>query len=353
MSIQWNLTAKRKLLESRVPTVAIVACDGFGAFQFSAPCVVFGSSLQGLFLFETRVCAVEGRTLRNEFGMLIETPHGIDALVDADVIVIPFWRSPGERPPEDLLEALREAHMRHALIVGLCLGGYVLAYSGLLDHRRASTHWDLTEDFTKRFPKVMLNPEALYVEDNNLVTSAGMGAGIDCCLNIVRSIHGSKIANQVAQQLVIPFYREGKNAQFVQMPVPDSPDVARIQNTLAYVAENLRDDHKHDVNSLAARACMSRRSFTRHFNKVTGMSLGKWVLSRRLQKAQLLLESTSNRIEDVAYMVGFPSAVSFRQHFRSEFGTTPKEWRQARFPGLLDQNPSAMQLGKQPVTGIA
>ncbi|WP_412051721.1 GlxA family transcriptional regulator [Hoeflea sp. Naph1] len=269
------MSIQSKSLDGRAPTIAIVACDGFGAFQLSASLAVFGCSLAGLSLFETRVCAVEGRRICNEFGMLIETPYGIDALADADVIVIPFWRSPEERPPEELLEVLRDAQKRHVLIVGLCLGGYVLAYAGLLDHRRASTHWGLTEDFKKRFPKAILNPEALYIEDDNLVTSAGMGASIDCCLNIVRSIHGSKIANEVAQLLVIPFHREGKNAQFLQMPVPDRPDVARIQNILAYIAENPCDERKHDVDSLAARACMSRRSFTRHFKKVTGMSLGK------------------------------------------------------------------------------
>jgi transcriptional regulator GlxA family with amidase domain len=263
--------------------------------------------------------------LRNEFGMMIETPYGIDALTDADVIVIPFWRSPSERPPEELLEALRRAHARGARIVGLCLGTYVLAYAGLLDRRRASTHWEVVEDFRARFPNVLLEESALYVEAGTLVTSAGTGAGIDCCLNIVRGIYGNEIANRISQRLVIPHFRDGSLAQLIKTPSSSNGHSVRIERTIAYVKEHIGD--QHDVGSLAFRTGMSRRSFTRHFFKVTGMSLGNWLLVQRLKRAQLLLESGNDQIEAIAEMVGFTSAAAFRRHFRSECGITPSEWR--------------------------
>lgn len=314
-----------QLTDGRTPVVAIVACDGFAPFQFSVPCVIFGNFLPGIRLFDLRICAEEKGPLRNEFGMCIDTPHSINMLDAADVIVIPFWPDPAMHPSESLLRALRAAAARDAIIVGLCLGGYPMAYAGLLDNRRASTHWEVLTDFKARFPKVILDPDALYVNDGGLITSAGTGAGIDCCLNIVRSIHGGRIANQVAQRLVIPYFREGRHNQFVASPVPESADGGRIQRATAFMMENLSE--RHDVDRLAALAGMSRRSFTRHFSRATGMPLVDWLQTKRLQKAQALLEDPSLRVELISDLVGFASAVAFRRQFRAEFGTSPSEWR--------------------------
>jgi transcriptional regulator GlxA family with amidase domain len=245
----------------RLPVVAVVACNGFAPFQFSIPCVIFETSCRGL-TFDLRICAIDEGELRNDFGMSISTPYGIETLQDADVIVIPFWPDPALRPQEALLGALRMAADHGALIAGLCLGGYPLAYAGLLDGRRASTHWEVIADFAARFPKVQLDAAALYVKDGQLVTSAGTGAGIDCCLDIVRSIHGSQIANRVAQRLVIPFFRDGQDNQFVSVPIPENAESERIRRAAAYVLENLAE--RHDVDIAVRRMSRPSRHFESH-----------------------------------------------------------------------------------------
>ena len=307
------------------PIVAVLVCDGFAPFQFSVPCAIFGNFLPGLDLFDMHICAVEPQPLHNEFGMSIVPTGGTETIATADVIVIPFWNSPDKLPSEDLVNALWRANNNGAKIVGLCLGGYVLAYAGLLDHRKASTHWEVVEDFRTRFPKVELIDAALFVEDGNLVTSAGTGAGIDCCLEIVRSFHGSYISNRVAQRLVIPYCRDGSQAQFVQTPVARNSDSSRLERTIAYLTEHLSKEN--DVDSLAARSGMSRRSFTRNFQKMTGMSLGAWLTAQRLQKALLLLETTDSHVELIATMIGFRSSAAFRRQFLSRYGLTPSAWR--------------------------
>ncbi|WP_197922665.1 GlxA family transcriptional regulator [Thiosulfatihalobacter marinus] len=307
------------------PMVAVLVCDGFAPFQFSVPCAIFGNFLPGLDLFDMRICAVEPQPLHNEFGMSIVPTGGTETIETADVIVIPFWNSPDKLPSEDLVNALRRADDNGAKLVGLCLGGYVLAYAGLLDHRRASTHWEVVEDFRTRFPKVRLNDAALFVEDGNLMTSAGTGAGIDCCLEIVRSYYGSDISNRVAQRLVIPYCRDGSQAQFIQTPAMSNSDSLRLERTIAYLTEHLAGTH--DVDSLAARSGMSRRSFTRNFRKMTGTSLGSWLTGQRLQKALLLLETTDTHIESIATLIGFPSSAAFRRHFLARCGLTPSNWR--------------------------
>lgn len=312
---------------TRLPVVAIVACDGFAPFQFSVPCVIFGNFLPDIMLFDYRVCTVEPCPLRNEFGMSISTPYRAETIATADVVVIPFWKSPDEHPSEELVQALRHAHANGAKVVGLCLGSYVLAYAGLLDHRRASTHWEVIEDFRNRFPKVKLEESALFVEDGNVVTSAGTGAGIDCCLEIVNDLYGSEITNRVAQRLVIPFWRDGSHAQFIKSPVARNSNCLRLERTIAFVSENLSEPH--DVDTLADRSGMSRRSFTRNFQRMTGMSLGNWLLCQRLQKALVLLETTDTHIESIATLVGFPSAAALRRHFQAKHGVTPSDWRKS------------------------
>lgn len=331
------ISSTRTPYRNNLPMVAVVACNGFAPFQFSVPCVIFGNFLPGLTHFDLRICAADEGEIRNDFGMSISTPYGIDTLLEADIIVIPFWPDPALKPRAELLDALRQAAERGALIAGLCLGGYPLAYAGLLDGRRASTHWEVIADFAARFPKVKLDSDALYVKDGTLITSAGTGAGIDCCLDIVRSIHGSQIANRVAQRLVIPFFRGGQDNQLVPVPIPGNADSERIRRSAAYVLENLAE--RHDVDRLAGLAGMSRRTFTRHFQKATGMPLVDWVQSKRLQKAQALLEDREIRVEAIAELVGFASPVAFRRVFKAEFGTPPSEWRrtyaktQASFAG--------------------
>lgn len=308
-----------------VPSVAVVAFNHFSPFHFSVPCIVFGDVLPGQKLFDLRICAGEPGKLRSRQGLSIETSFGLEAMAQADIVIIPYWRDPAERPNQELLDALVAAHRRGALVVGLCLGTYVLAYAGLLDHHKAGTHWEFEEDFTGRFPDVRLDTNALYVDDDRLVTSAGTAAGLDCCLYLVHKHHGRAIANKVARRMVIPPHREGGQAQFIEQPVPVSTRDAKVNNLLEFLRSNL--DKTHSLDDLAGYSLMSRRTFTRHFQKATGMSVGEWLMCERLQRSQELLEATTHSVETIAELVGFQSATSLRQHFRARFGVAPTKWR--------------------------
>lgn len=226
-----------------------------------------------------------------------------------------------------LLDALIAARARGARLVGLCLGTYVLAYAGLLEGRRASTHWEYEQDFMSRFPAVQLDTNALYVDDEGLVTSAGTAAGLDCCLYLVRQYYGSAIANKVARRLVIPPYREGGQAQFIEQPVPASTRDTRMNQLLDHLRAHLAEPHTLDT--LAANTLMSRRTFTRRFHQATGLSVGEWLLAERLRRSQELLEVSGHSIERIAELIGFKSATSLRNHFRARFAVSPSEWRRA------------------------
>ncbi len=217
-------------------------------------------------------------------------------------------------------------------MVGLCYGAYALAYAGLLDGHRAATRWMAEADFSRRFPRVTLDANALYVDEDRLVTSAGVGAGLDCCLYIVRQLHGARIANRLARMLVIPPHREGGQAQFIEQPVAVSTQDAQINALLDHLRTHL--DASHAVDDLARRTAMSRRTFTRHFRKATGMTLGEWLVNERLRRARELLETTSLPVETtslpvekISDLVGFQTPVSLREHFRKHYQVSPREWR--------------------------
>lgn len=231
-----------------------------------------------------------------------------------------------------------DTRTRGAKVVGLCYGAYALAYAGLLDGREAATHWMAETDFSQRFPAVKLNTNALYVDTDRVITSAGTGAGLDCCLHIVRAHYGTKTANSVARILVIPPHREGGQAQFIEQPVASSTHDAEINRLLDYLRKNLAQPHQ--INDLAARTHMSRRTFTRHFQKATGMTFGKWLVNERLQRSLELLETTPLSVEQIAEMAGFQTATSFRQHFRQRFKVSPSVWRKT-FSEFRDENASS------------
>ncbi|KDM89790.1 helix-turn-helix domain-containing protein [Photobacterium galatheae] len=310
-----------------LPTVAVIAFDQFSAFHFSVPCIIFDDILPDMKLFNLRICAGESGPLRSSHGLTVEPPYGLEGLSDADIIVVPFWRKTKALPDEALLNALREAHQRGAQIVGLCLGTYVLAYAGLLNNRRASTHWEFEQDFKNRFPDITLDTHSLYVEDGNIMTSAGTAAGLDCCLYLLRQRYGSAIANKVARRMVIPPHRDGGQAQFIERPVPATTQDARMNSLLEFLRNHLH--LQHDLDSLADRVMMTRRTFTRQFHKATGVSAGEWLLSERLQRSQELLETTTLPVESVASQAGFTSATSLRDHFKRKFNVTPSEWRRS------------------------
>jgi transcriptional regulator GlxA family with amidase domain len=307
--------------------VAAVAFDGISPFHLSVPCVVFAEDRSdgGVLGFEFRVCSIDPGPLSTTAGFSIAATHGLDALADADTIIVPTWRDPDEAPPAALLDALRTAHARGAQLVGLCLGAYVLAAAGLLDGRPATTHWAWAADFARRFPSVKVDPQVLYVDDGDMLTSAGTAAGLDCCLHVVRKLCGAKSANYIARRLVVPPHRQGGQAQYVQQPVPPDLRGDRLSALLDWVNGTL--DAPHTLDSLAGRAAMSRRTFTRHFKAATGTTVSAWLLAQRLARAQQLLESTDESIESIAGMAGFGSTASLRQHFTDAFRTSPSAWR--------------------------
>ncbi|MDY0746827.1 helix-turn-helix domain-containing protein [Paucibacter sp. R3-3] len=307
--------------------VAIVAFDGISPFHLSVPCIVFGDAMGGASPFEVVVCASEPAPLRTTANFSLSDLAPLSVLKRADAIVVPSWRDVQERPPERLLKALREAHARGAQIVGLCFGAHVLAEAGLLDGRRATTHWEYAQAMAARFPAVDVDPDVLYVEDGQVLTSAGTAAGIDACLHLIRRRLGAQAANRLARRLVVPPHREGGQAQFIEQPLPDTAGGARLALLIDEVRKRL--EQPHTLDSLAAQACMSRRSFTRQFKSLTGSTVQSWLLAERLALSQRLLERTDQSVERVAEMAGFGSVVSLRHHFRQRFGVSPTAWRRS------------------------
>lgn len=222
-------------------------------------------------------------------------------------------------------QALRGAHRRGARVVGLCLGVFPLAQAGLLDGRTATTHWGYASTLSERHPKVKVNRDVLYVDEGDVLTSAGVAAGLDCCLHLLRQICGAELANKVARQLVIASHRQGGQAQFIERPLPVSNSDGRFSQVLEWVTEHL--GQTHSIDELAQRAAMSQRNFTRHFRQATGTSFKQWLLNQRLAHAQWLLESGDASIEVVAQEAGFGSTLSLRQHFRTVLRTSPSAYR--------------------------
>jgi transcriptional regulator GlxA family with amidase domain len=325
----------------RQPAVALVAYPRFNPLVLAIPFAVFGEGQAGapgasvLFpepLFRFAVASEHGRVQAS--GALSLAPSGgLDLLEEADLVVVPGWSGFGDQPSPRLKDALIRAHARGAWVAGLCYGAYALAYAGLLDGRQASTHWLAETDFRARFPKVRLNANSLYAEEDRVVTSAGAAAGLDCCLFLVRQFHGARTANRLARLMVAPPYREGGQAQFIEWPEAASAQDQAVAGAMASMLADLRG--RHSLESLARSASMSRRGFTRHFAKATGTSAGRWLLQQRLRRACELLESTGLAVEEVAYEAGFGTPGLFRRHFRLCFGISPSAWRR-QFGGQED-----------------
>lgn len=307
--------------------IAVVAYDRISPFHLSVPCLVFRESLPGELNYHLQVCAPEPGRLRTTAGFELVVEHGLEVLADAQTIIVPSWHDTYERPPQALLDALVAAHARGAQLVGLCLGAFVLAETGLLDGRQATTHWAWARQFVERFPAVSLDAGVLYVDDGTLLTSAGTAAGIDCCLHLLRQHCGAKVANRVARRLVVPPHRQGDQAQFIEQPLPATARDDRLSDLLDWVRANL--EQPHSLDSLADKVLMSRRTFTRHFRQLTGATVGDWLLAERLALSQRLLESTEQPIDQIAALAGFGSPVSLRHHFGRSLGVSPSRYRQS------------------------
>lgn len=305
--------------------VAIVAVDGFSPFHYAVPCILFGDTVSGETRFKVTICAEKPGLLTSKDGFALNATQDFSAIGQADIVVVPYWQHVLERPPQALLDSLVQAKKRGAAIVGLCLGAFVLGYAGILDGKRAATHWEFERQFQSLFPKVQLDINALYVDDDHIITSAGTAAALDCCLYIIRQRFGSVVANQIARRMIVPPHREGGQAQYIAQPVPKDTRDARINCLIDYLQQHIAQPH--NLDSLAAIVSMSRRTLTRHFTHATGMSVADWLSAERLRRSQILLESGNLPIESVAAEVGFASAVTYRQQFKARFGVSPMEWR--------------------------
>jgi transcriptional regulator GlxA family with amidase domain len=318
-----------------VHRVAVLVFDRPALFETAIACEVWGidRSASGVPRSELRLCTPEGRTLATDLGARIEVDHGLEALRWADTIVIPSAKKPiGERVVDDaVVRALRAAHRRGARIATFCSGAFVLAATGLLAGRKATTHWTYSEEFRSRFPQVELDPNVLYVGGDRLFTSAGTAAGIDLCLHLVRSDWGAEVANVVARRMVVAPHRDGGQAQFVELPVPTSDDAdADLRAVLRWVEGNL--DRDLNVYELARRAAMTTRTFARRFKQSTGTTPLQWVLHQRVARAQRLLETTRLGVDEIAVTCGFSSAAALRQHFARLVGSTPSSYRSSFNP---------------------
>lgn len=307
--------------------IAIHAFDGITTFHLAAPLLVFGELSrrypdQG---WTTMVWSDDGHPIRTEEGITMGDLHDPAVTEHADLLVFPSWPTHLPEPGPAFSERIRAAHARGAGIVGLCLGSFPLVGSGILDGRTAATHWSAADELAARHPAVRVSPNALYLDHGDVLTSAGTASALDACLHIVRARLGSEIAATVARHLVIAPHREGDQAQYIDRPVLADPDDGAIGQTMTWALENL-DEHL-SVDLLAGRASMSPRNFSRRFRETAGMSPARWVLTRRLDEARRLLETTGLPIAHIAATCGFASVVTFRQNFIARYATTPTSYR--------------------------
>ena len=294
-------------------------------FELGCAAEVFGAHRPGVPAdYSFRICAERPGPLETTVGYAMLVDAGLTALQEADTVIVPGWHPPGAPVSSAVVEALSEAHRQGSRIAAICTGAFVLARVGLLDGRRATTHWRDSALLAATFPDIRVDPDVLYVDHGDVATSAGTGAGIDLCLHLVRTDHGAAHAAEIARNMVLPPHRDGSQLQYATRPAP-----ARADESLARVLEwaTARLDHPLTVDRLAERAGLSNRTLARRFVEQLGTSPGQWLLGRRIDEARILLEQTDLPIEAIATRVGLASAVNLRRRFRAHLGTTPGAYR--------------------------
>lgn len=314
---------------SRRPFVVALAYDGLCTFEFGVAVEIFGLPRPELGdnWYRFAVAAVDEGELRATGGIRIMTDGGLDLLAQADTIVIPGWRGADTPVPEALCDALREASARGCRIVTICSGVFVLAATGLLNGRKATTHWRYTALLRCHFPAIQVLDDALYYDEGNILTSAGSAAGIDLCLHLVRQDYGSEIANNVARRLVVQPHRDGAQTQHLVRPVARARESHSLGMIFDFLHQSLAENHS--VDALARKAGMSPRTFLRRFADATGTTPARWILNERLLRAREYLANPTLRIDDIAARTGFGSASSLRHHFRVQFNLSPGDYRKA------------------------
>lgn len=312
--------------------VAVLAFDGLSLFEFSVACDVFGGDRLGpadcAGLYETAVCGAAPE-ITTGAGFAMRVPHGLDALERTRTVVVPPTRYRDDVPPA-ILDALRAARERGTRILSLCTGAFVLAAAGILDGHAVTTHWSECEDLVRRYPRVRVDPGVLYVDEGDLLTSAGSAASIDLCLHVVQRDYGAETAARIARDLVVPLHRDGGQAQFIDTPMPSADGDDLFAETIGWLREHLADDVT--VAQLAARAAMSPRTFARRFAASAGTTPYQWLARERVRRAQRLLETTTLPVETIARESGLGAPANLRKHFARVVGTSPHAYRRSFQP---------------------
>jgi AraC family transcriptional activator FtrA len=306
--------------------VSVLVYDRLSLFEFGIAVEIFGLPRPELNVdwYKFSACAVEKGPVRATGAVRIEAKTSLAALRDAETIVVPGWRDAEEVPPAALLRAIRKAHERGARLISICTGAFVLAAAGVLNGRRATTHWRWVDRLRARYPEVQVETNVLYVDGGSVLTSAGSAAGIDLCLHVVRCDYGVEIANQVARRLVTPPHRDGGQAQYVREPISKRTP-GRLATVLDWALARI--GQPLGVERLARKANMSPRTFARKFVDEIGSTPHRWLTHQRLLAAQRRLETTNESVDVVAEQVGFETAMTLRHHFRRAYGTTPTAYR--------------------------
>jgi transcriptional regulator GlxA family with amidase domain len=307
-------------------TVAAVLIDRSAPFEFGVVCEVFGIDRtdDGVPPFDFRVCGERaGEPLPTTMGVQLTPEHGLDALRDADLVTVPAAEIRADYPPA-VLAALRAATERGSILLSVCSGAFLLGEAGLLDGRRCATHWMHAAELAARFPAAAVDPDVLYVDDGDLITSAGTAAGIDACLHLVRRELGAKVATAIARRMVVAPQRDGGQRQFVQTPLPECTGES-LEPVLTWMLSHLATDHS--VAALARRAAMSERTFARRFAAETGTTPQRWLSLQRVLHARHLLEQTVLSVDEVARQTGFGTPALLRHHFYRAVGVTPTNYR--------------------------
>ncbi|MFD5447886.1 GlxA family transcriptional regulator [Streptomyces sp. NPDC127100] len=306
----------------RTERVVVLALDGAYPFELGIPSRILGAA-DGR--YEVLTCTVDGRPVRTDADFTVTADHGPEILDSADTVVVPAV-SPSLVTAEPALEVTAAlARIRpDARIVSICTGAFVLAAAGLLDGRRATTHWQLADRFRHLFPHIPLDPDVLFVADGRVITSAGAASGVDVCLHLVREDHGSELANAVARRCVVPPFRDGGQAQYIEQPVPEQ-GAASTAATRAWALDHLGEPLT--LARLAAHARMSLRTFARRFHDEVGVSPGRWLTQQRVARARHLLESSDLPVDRIAGQVGFATGASLRQHLHAAIGVSPQVYR--------------------------
>ena len=308
--------------------VAIIVFDGVELFEMAAALDVFGTAITGAGgpLYRVRVCGPDP-TARTAAGFVMQVPHGLEAVRDAHTVIAAPADLPGRYVPPEVLDALRAARAAGKRIASLCTGAFILAAAGLLDGRAATTHWSECAGLARDYPRVRVDAKALYVDEGDVLTSAGSAASLDLCLHLLQHDYGTEIATKVARDLVLPLHRPGGQAQYIEAPVPPPAVPDRFGDTLAWLREHLAEPVT--VSDLARRAAMSERTFARRFTAGTGTTPLQWIVTERVRLAQRLLETTSLPVDAIARKSGFGSPDNLRKHFARTVRTTPQAYRRA------------------------